>query len=177
MATTLSGHTALVPTSLLLSTRAVPGRPEKLRTHRAYLPLFLRLAVLLDNRVQQLSTADTWSYNYRQARMASGLSDHAGYACDFWSAGIGAHIWPTHMPADKATAMGHVLEGFRTVDGRHIFGWGAVKGAPGVDYTGPLYTQHASSDPMHVYVAPGVSPLDAWKARKAMGIRADGTIG
>lgn len=179
MANTISGHRAITSTrSPLLAVRRVPGRPISLRTHRAYLPLFLRLAVLLDIRVEPLKTRNTWSYAYRAPRMgsSSSISDHAGYACDFWSDGIGAHTWPSRMDRSEALAMSHVLEGFRTVDGRHIFGWGATASAPGVIYTGPTYTKPESNDPMHVFVAPGISVLDALRARRKMSIKGDGTI-
>ena len=179
MPRTISGHYAITSrSSRLLRTARIPGRPVSLTTRRAYLPLFLRLGVLLDLRVEQLSVKDCWSYAYRAPRMGSSasISDHAGYACDFWAAGIGAHTWPSRMPRKQAQAMSHVLEGFRTVDGRHIFGWGATKSAPGVDYTGPTYTKPESNDPMHVFIAPGITVVDALRARRKMGIQPDGTI-
>lgn len=179
MARTISGHTAITSTrSPLLAVRHVPGRPVSLRTHRAFLPLFLRLAVLLDINVAKLSPKDTWSYAYRAPRMgsSSSVSDHAGYACDFWSARIGAHTWPSKMSKDQAEVMSGILERFRTVDGRHLFGWGACNKAPGVVYTGPTYNRPESNDPMHVFVAPRITALDAFRARLQMRIKADGTI-
>jgi hypothetical protein len=179
VATTISGHRAITTVrSPLLATRRVPGRPVSLRTHRAFLPLYLRLAVLLDINVAKLSTKDTWSYAYRAPRMGSSvsISDHAGFACDFWSAREGAHTWPSRMSKAQAEAMSGILERFRTVDGRHLFGWGACNKAPGVIYTGPTYNKPESNDPMHVFVARGVSALDALRARRQMHLRADGTV-
>lgn len=176
MAKTVSGHTALRSIDPRLAKRYVPGRPIWFRTHRAYLPLFLRLGVLLD-QVEQLKARNTWSFNYRAPRMANaGVSDHAGYAIDCWSDGIGAHTWPTRMPADKAAKISAILEKFKTADGRHVFGWGACNKAPGVIYTGPTYNTTAANDPMHFFAAPSISPKDAAAVCKAMGIQSDGTV-
>lgn len=174
---TISGHAAITSSSSpLLKKGWVPGRPIWIKTHRAYLPLFLRLMVLLDG-VEQLRQRNTWSYNYREPRMGSGVSDHAGYAIDCWSDGIGMHTWPSRMPQKQAREIAFILERFRTADGRHIFGWGASRQAPGVAaYTGPLYTKTSSNDPMHFYIAPGVSVWDAWRARRKMAIKPDGRI-
>ena len=179
MPNTISGHRAITTSrSPLLATRHVPGRPVSLTTHRAFLPLFLRLAVLLDINVAKLSPKDTWSYAYRAPRMgtATSISDHAGYATDSWSAREGAHTWPSRMSKAQAEAMSAILERFRTVDGRHLFGWGACNKAPGVVYTGPTYNKPESNDPMHVFVAPGITALDALRARRKMRIKADGTV-
>lgn len=173
MAKTVSGHTALRSIDPRLAKRYVPGRPIWFRTHRAYLPLFLRLGVLLD-QVEQLKARNTWSFNYRAPRMANaGVSDHAGYAIDCWSDGIGAHTWPSRMPADKAAKISEILKGFRTKDGRLIFGWGVSDQVKGVDY--PL-TYHRANDPMHFHIAAGVTPTDALLARRRLGIKADGTV-
>lgn len=176
MPRTISGHAAITSSgSPLLRRIKVPGRPITLLVHRAYARLFARLAVLLD-QVEPLRQRNTWSYNYRPPRMGSGVSDHAGYAIDCWSDGIGAHTWPSRMPKDKALRISAILETFRTKDGRHIFGWGATKSAPGVTYTGPLYTKQASNDPMHFYIAKGITVRDALATIIRMRIRKDGTV-
>lgn len=175
MAKTVSGHAALRSIDPRLAKRYVPGRPIWLRTHRSFLPLFLRLAVLLD-QVEPLKVSNTWSYNYRQPRMGEGVSDHAGYAIDCWSNGIGTHTWPSKMPADKAAKISAILEKFKTDDGRHIFGWGACIKAPGVIYTGPTYRLTKSNDPMHFFIAPGISSRDASLVIKKLKIQSDGTI-
>jgi len=159
----------------MLRKAKVPGRPVTIITHRAYTRLFLRLLVLLD-QVEPLLVRNTWSFNYRPPRSGGGVSDHAGYAIDAWSDGIGMHTWPSRMPANKALAISRILENFRTVDGRHIFGWGACNKAAGVIYTGKTYTKTEFNDPMHFFIAPGVSPLDAIRAARKMRIRQDGTI-
>lgn len=175
MAKTVSGHTALRNYDPRLSRKFVPGRPVWIRAHRSYLPLFLRLAVLLD-QVEQLKLSSTWSYNYRPPRMGQGVSDHAGYAMDCWSDGIGAQRWPSRMPADKAAAISAILEKFKTADGRHVFGWGACNKAPGVIYTGPTYRLTKSNDPMHFFIAPNVSTADAAQVMRSLGIQKDGTV-
>lgn len=176
MPRTISGHAAITSYSSPFLRRAyVPGRPIWILTRKAYTPLFLRLMVLLDG-VEQLKMRNTWSFNYRKPRMGSGVSDHAGYAIDCWSDGIGAHTWPSRMPRDKALAISRILDNFRTVDGRYIFGWGVCKESPGVVYGGPTYTRHESNDPMHFFIAPGVSVIDALRAIRKMRIRKDGTI-
>ena len=176
MPDTLSGHPAITsPSSSMLAARKVPGRPVTLRTHKAYLPLFLRLGVLLD-QVIQLKTMDTWSYAYRAPRMGSGVSDHAGYAIDCWSAREGAATWPSRMSAAQARHVSAVLETFKTKDGRHVFGWGASNKSPGVVYTGPTYTKTSTNDPMHVFIAKGITTADAAAVIKRMRIKPNGTI-
>lgn len=176
MARTVDGHLAITDWgSLLLRKANVPGRPIWLRTHRVYLPLFLRLAVLLD-QVEPLRQRNTWSYNYRQARMGSGVSAHAGYAIDAWSDGIGSHTWPSRMTGAQAASISHVLEKFVTRDGRYVFLWGACNLAPGVIYRGETYTKPASHDPMHFAIAPGISWRDAQEVIARLGIKKDGTV-
>ena len=173
MPDTLSGHEAITsPADRRLAVGKVPGRPITFRTRAAYLPLFLRLGVLLD-QVIQLHRDDSWSYAYRQARMGSGVSDHAGYAVDVWTSREGATGWPTRMTAAQAKQIARILETFQTSDGRHVFGWGAVSAG---GYTGPHYTRTANSDPMHFYIAPGITVRDAVNVRRRMGIRTDGTV-
>lgn len=176
MSKTISGHNAIrSAVSPFLTRKYVPGRPIWIQTHRNYSPLFLRLLVLLD-QVEPLKLSNTWSYNYRPPRMGSGFSDHAGYAVDCWSNGIGTHTWPSRMPKDKAVAISKILETFKTNDGRYIFGWGICSDSPGVTYGGPTYSKHASNDPMHFYIAPSVSTADAAAAIKRLGINSDGTV-
>lgn len=176
MAATVSGHSAIkYSRSPYLKRAFIPGRPVWILTRKAYLPLFLRLCVLLD-QVEPLQLRNTWSFKYRPPRMGEGISDHAGYAIDCWSDGIGTHTWPSKMPKAKALAISKILKGFKTADGRHIFGWGACDDAPGVVYTGPTYEKHVSNDPMHFYIAPGITTRDAARVIKALRIKSDGTV-
>jgi hypothetical protein len=103
------------------------------------------------------------------------VSDHAGYAIDCWSSSIGAHTWPSKMPAKVAKEIGRILEEYRTADGRYVFLWGASILAPGVDYKGPTHRTQKGNDPMHFAIARGVETRDLMRVRKAMGIRLDGT--
>jgi len=99
---TVSGHEAVTSWgSPLLRAARIPGLKISLRTRRAYLPLFLALAVDL-NKIIPLSVKDTWSFNYRKPRMSGSVSDHAGYAIDCWSAREGAHTWPSRMKKAQA---------------------------------------------------------------------------
>lgn len=175
---TISGHEAITSWgSPLLRAARIPGLKISLRTRRAYLPLFLALAVDL-NKIIPLSVKDTWSFNYRKPRMNSGVSDHAGYAIDCWSAREGAHTWPSRMKKAQAEKIAAILEGYKTPDGRHIFLWGASKLAPGVDaYSGPTHQTKAGNDPMHFAIARGITVKDAQAARRALKIRYNGTRG
>jgi len=176
MSKTVSGHDAIKSWgSPLLAARRIPGLKIQLRTRRAALPIFLHLAARL-NAVRPLSPRDTWSYNYRPIRMGqSAVSDHAGYAIDCWSSSIGAHTWPSKMPAKVAKEIGRILEGYKTPDGRFVFLWGASSLAPGVDYKGPTHRTQKGNDPMHFAIARGISTRDLMRVRKAMKIRLDGT--
>lgn len=173
MARTISGHEALQPGDDRLQTGTVPGTKVKLTTRAAMLPLFLDLARRLNKRVKPLSTKDTWSYAYRPPRLGNGWSDHCGYAIDAWSSTIGSQSTPTSMTAQQARAMSEILETYRTHDGHYVFGWGTRTSNPGVTFGGITY--NGVSDPMHVFVAPGVTVDDVQEVRKRMGIKADGT--
>ena len=177
MTKTVSGHEAIKTTSSpLLASRKIPGVNISLRTRRSCLPLFLHLASRLDEEIKPLSKRNTWSYNYRPIRMGEAVSDHAGYAIDCWSDDIGAHRWPSKMPATKARKIGRILESYKTKGGKYIFGWGASSLAPGVDYKGVTHRTKAGNDPMHFFIAPGVTNRDLMEVRKALGVRLDGTV-
>jgi hypothetical protein len=176
MTLTVSGHEAIKSwSSPLLAARKIKGTKITLRTHRSCLPLFLHLAARLNDEVKPLSVTDTWSYNYRDIRMGAAVSDHAGYAIDCWSSTIGAHRWPSKMPAKSAREISKILEDYRTKDGRYVFLWGASSLAAGVNYAGPTHKTQKGNDPMHFAVARGISTKDLMAVRKQMGIRLDGT--
>ena len=160
MAKTISGHTALRNIDPRLAKRYVPGRPVWFRTHRAYLPLFLRLGVLLD-QVERLSVRDTWSYNYRQTRITSGkISDHAGYAVDVWSSREGQ--LGRRPSAALRAKVEPILDTFKTADGRRVFQWGG-------DYRNV-------PDTMHFNIAPGITTKDAAAVIKRLRLKSDGTV-
>lgn len=173
MGTTISGHPAANDyDDARLATGVVPGNAEgvKLTVMRGCLPLFLHCAARLDREVEPLRKRDTWSIGIRDARMASGISDHAGWACDFWADGIGAHTWPPRMSAEKARKMLTIVASYKTPDGRRIFGWGAHESLGGD------YRKTASNDPMHVFVRSGITEADVAACAKRLRIRVDGTV-
>jgi hypothetical protein len=177
MTQTVSGHEAIKSlSSPMLSARLIPGTKISLRTRRSCLPLFLNLAARLDQEVEPLSKRNTWSYIYRAIRMGDAVSDHSGYAIDCWADGIGAHTWPSKMPAAKAKKISKILEEYKTPDGRHVFGWGAASISAGVIYTGPTYHTKAGNDPMHFFIAPGITTSDLMKVRKMLGIELNGVV-
>lgn len=160
MKKTISGHPALRNIDPRLAKRYVPGRPVWFRTHRAYLPLFLRLGVLLD-QVERLLVKDTWSHAFRETRITSGkISDHAGYAIDAWSSRIGAQ--GRRPTPELRTAVHKILDTFTTEDGRRVFQWGG-------DYRNV-------PDAMHFNIAPGISTKDAAAVIKRLGLKSDGTV-
>ena len=177
MPKTVSGHQAITSWgSPLLRAMRVPGTKISLRTRRSANPLFLHLAARLNDEVKPLSKRNTWSYNYRPIRMGQAVSDHAGYAIDCWSDDIGAHRWPSKMPATKARKISKILESYKTPEGKYIFGWGASKLAPGVTYKGTTHRTKAGNDPMHFFIAPGVTTRDLMRVRRLMGLRKNGTV-
>lgn len=177
MTQTVSGHEAIKSwSSPLLAAREIPGTKISLRTRRSCLPLFLNLAARLDKEVEPLSKRNTWSFNYRAIRMGDAVSDHAGYAIDCWSDGIGSHTWPSKMPVAKAKKISKILQDYKTADGRYVFLWGASELAPGVVYKGPHYKTQAGNDPMHFAVAPGITTSDLMKVRKALGVQLNGSV-
>ena len=170
MGTTISGHPAANDyDDARLATGVVPGTDGiKLTVFRGCLPLFLHCAARLSAEVAPLRKHDTWSIGIRDARMASGISDHAGWAIDCWADGIGAHTWPPKMSAEQARKMLAIVSSYKTAGGRRIFGWGAH------DSLGGDYHKQASNDPMHVYVRSGITEADVADAAKRLGIGPDG---
>lgn len=172
MTTTMSGHPAANDyDDKRLATGVVPGTDGiKLTVFKGCLPLFLHCAARLNAEVAKLRKHDTWSIGIRQARMGDKTSDHAGWAIDAWADGIGAHTWPPKMSAAQAERMLAVVSSYRTADGRRVFGWGAHSSLGGD------YQKHASNDPMHVYIRPGVTEADVAAVAKRMGIGSDGVV-
>ena len=153
----------------------MPGRPITLRAHRAALPLFLRLAVLLD-QVIPLRPEDTWSYCHRKPRPNADsvlYSDHAGWAIDVWTTRQGAAGFPGSLTKTQATKISRHLKKFRTPDGRYVFGWGVSDKIAGVTFP---HTYHALNDPMHFFVRPGIKVADLHATRKAMNIKSNGML-
>ena len=175
MARTISGHYAHPPHSLKLRTRQVPGRPITLRAHRAALPLFLRLAVLLD-QVIQLRPDDTWSYCYRKpcsSPTGALFSDHAGWAIDVWTTRQGKVGFPGTLTKTQATKISRHLKKFHTPDGRYVFGWGVSDKIAGVTYP---HTYHNINDPMHFFIRRGIKVADLHATRQAMNLKWNGTV-
>lgn len=176
MPSTISGHDALPYGSLRLRRAPVPTvKGITLTTARSALPLFLNLAKRCHHQVRPLSTKDTWSHAYRPPRAGSGYSDHAGWAIDLWASTIGADTGtgPTNMTRSQAEAMSRILTRYVTPDGRLVFGWGTRASNPGVNYP---HTYQRLSDPMHVFVRPGITAADLIATRKALGIGRDGLV-
>lgn len=178
MSRTVSGHPAIKSWgSPLLRAARIPGTRISIRTRRSCLPLFLHLAARLNSEARPLNPRDTWSFNYRPIRMGqSAVSDHAGYAIDCWSSSVGAHTWPSKMPAKLARTIGNILEDYKTPDGRFIFLWGASSQAPGVRYAGPTHRTQRGNDPMHFAIARGITTRDLMQTRRAMRLRLNGTV-
>lgn len=163
----LSGHPVIrYSISPALRTIKVPGRPVQVKVRRDYAPLFARLLVLLDAKVEPIQQRNTWGYNYRPARLGNGWSDHAaGAAIDVWSDGIGAVNSKKITKAEEVAIRG-ILERFKTRDGRRVFGWG------GSAEDGYVRTK----DYMHFFIRPGISLADVAEVTKSLGLRKDGTV-
>lgn len=186
MTATVDGYPGRPPGSPFLATRPVPSAEAhgwSITADRAWLPFLLDYARWASRHVQPLNRGNCWSYSWRAIRTGSALSAHAGWAIDLWSGtvsgpggrGIGAMTWPSAMPEDTARKISKRLEQYRTLDGRHLFLWGACNTAPGVIYTGPTYHYPQYHDPMHYALAPGIARDELREARKRLGIRRDGT--
>lgn len=169
MVTTVSHHQAITSASSpLLRHIKVPGVDLTLTVHRDYAPVFAALARDYHDTVAHLRIhpLECWSYAYRQANMASGVSDHAGWAIDLNSAHEGAQgSWGgmrTMSLAQKvacrelARAYGSVLY------------WG------GSTAWGGQYRYASNWDPMHWYVRPYCTPAAAKALMIKLGIDKDG---
>lgn len=161
MVATLSGHLALKNDDPSLVLGTVPNSTMRIRVADWALAVMLDFErrwqdhELLGRGRFNLSTGLSGSYNYREARAADDVSDHAGYALD--------NRYDVLLPDGKAhmttAERGAVQDLLADYDG--ALGWGGF-------YRNKI-------DEMHVFVAPGQTPASFAALRERLHILDDGT--
>jgi hypothetical protein len=147
----LNGWPAITRAGDARMTRAtVPGTSKAVTLRKEAAPLFLNLLSRINAEVLPLDRGPLDSWQYRNARLGGGLSNHAsGTAIDFRYDVLKAdHL--THLSPAQRAKMEHLLDGYKTSDGHRIFGWGGE------------WKNGVARDEMHVEVG------QAWQVGRAI---------
>jgi len=131
----------------------VPGTHKSILVRREILPVFLDLLLRINREVMPLDKGPLDSWEYRDARLGGGLSNHAsGTAIDFRYDVLKADH-KVHMTGAQRAKMESILNSYKTADGHRVFGWGG-EWKPGV-----------ACDEMHIEVG------QAWQVGRSIGVR------
>lgn len=137
---------------------------------RAFAAFYADWERLMTKRLT-LTTGPLDAWEYREARQASGLSNHAGGVAVDVRYDILKADGKAHMTARESKIVRKLLDVYVTPDGRRIFGWGG-DWSPG------------SVDEMHLEIAQGwaigaggqdITPQDVKDCIKHLRIKRDGT--
>ena len=150
----------------------VPGTKKKVCLHKDVAPVFAAILSEINKKIIPLDPGPLDGWEFRQARSANGLSQHAGgVACDFRYDVLKADHG-NHLPVAKHDAMHKLMDKYVTSTGKRVFGWGGD------------WTKGAFEDEMHLEAIQNWSPYshgsnatiaDFKNVQKRLGIRANGT--
>lgn len=177
MSTSLNGWPGVATSGPALRRIAIPGTHKSVTTEATCAPLFAAFLAEVNVHVVPLDIGPVDGWEYRQARAADGLSNHAsGTAVDVhysttdpkWPA------WPAdnkrHCTDAQIKAMHSLLDKYVDPQGRRVFGWGGDWG---------------KVDEMHVELAQSwatgargraTTKTDVLAVIKHLGIARDGTV-
>ena len=150
----------------------VPGTKKKVCLHKDVAPVFAAILSEINKKIIPLDPGPLDGWEFRQARSANGLSQHAGgVACDFRYDVLKADHG-NHLPVAKHDAMHKLMDKYVTSTGQRVFGWGGD------------WTKGTFEDEMHLEAIQNWSPgshgsnatiADFKNVQKRLGIRANGT--
>lgn len=128
MATSLNGWSVIwAYNSLQLRTIAIPGTKRTVQVRRSCAPLFAAFCADWNARMPErlkLATGPVDGFEPRQARAASGYSNHAsGTAIDLKYDVLLADR-QRHMTAQERKIVNQILDEYVDDNGRRVFGWG-----------------------------------------------------
>ena len=173
METSLNGWPALKSGDKRLATGVVPGTTRKVTLASACLPLFLHYLSAWNREMParlKLNKGPLDGWEYRQARAASGFSNHSsGSATDCRYDVLLADGKP-HMTAQEMAILDRILSRYVTKDGHHVLA------------NGEWWNKN---DGMHTELSQGwdrhakrnTTAKDVAEVIKTLGIRPDGTAG
>ena len=170
--TTLNGWTAIGSSSDPRMTRlTVPGTHKAVTLRKEVMPVFSSILQRINREVLPLNAGPLDSWEYRQARLGGGLSNHAsGTAIDFRYDVLKAdHL--VHMNPAQRRQMEKILDSYKTPDGHRLFGWGGE------------WTPGRACDEMHLEVGQGwqvgrsINAADFTRFTASHHLRPDGTPG
>ncbi len=149
----------------------VPGTHKHVLLRKEVMPLFLNLLSRINKEVLPLNPGPLDSWEYRDARLGGGLSNHAsGTAIDFRYDVLEADH-QIHMTQAQRRQMERILDSYKTADGHRVFGWGGE------------WTPGRACDEMHVEIGQDwqvgrpIGVADVRQVTASMHLRADGTVG
>lgn len=124
MATTLNGWPAVPRGDARLVTAELPALGRRITVAAEVLPIFRAALRDVHEHVIDLTCGPLDGHEFRQARMAKSLSNHAsGTAVD-----MRYDVWladgKRHCTKDQIDAMHGILDRYRTPKGKRILGWG-----------------------------------------------------
>lgn len=154
-----------------LTTKTVPGTHKSVHLRKEVMPVFLHLLSRINKEVMPLNDGPLDSYEYREARLGGGLSNHSsGTAIDFrYDKLLADHL--THMTPAQRAKMERILDAYKTPDGHRLFGWGGE------------WRNGVARDEMHIEVGQdwqvgrAITPSDFTRFTQSHHLRADGTVG
>lgn len=173
MPNSLNGWPAIAKeTDKNLKWGTVPGTNKRVLLHKDALAVTLAILSDINKRVIPLDPGPLDGWEYRDARLGGGLSNHAsGSACDFRYDVLLADR-QRHMTDKQRRRMHKLLDKYVTSSGKRVFGWGGD------------WTEGRSMDEMHLEAiqswSPGsqgsnATPADFLDCQKFLGIKDDGT--
>jgi hypothetical protein len=169
-ATSLNGWAAIPdPSDPRMASVRIAGHTLHLR--KEVMPVFLSALRRINAEVLPLAPGPLDSWEYRDARLGGGLSNHAsGTAVDFRYDVLRADH-QVHMTPAQRRAMERILDSYQTADGHRLFGWGGE------------WTPGRACDEMHLEVGQrwqvgrAITPGDFTQFVARHHLRPDGTTG
>jgi D-alanyl-D-alanine carboxypeptidase len=155
-----------------LATGKVPGTNKSVTLRKEILPVFLAFLAEVNKKVIPLNPGPLDGWEYRKARSANGLSQHAGACATDMRYDVLKADHRRHMTQAQINAMHKLMDKYVTSSGKRVFGWGG-------DWQVGKFC-----DEMHLEAIQNWSPgshgenatvKDFQNVQKRLGIRSNGT--
>ena len=106
-----------------LATGKVPGTNKSVTLRKEILPVFLAFLAEVNKKVIPLNPGPLDGWQYRKARAANGLSQHAGACATDMRYDVLKADYRRHMTQAKLTAMHKLIATYVTSSGKRVFRW------------------------------------------------------
>jgi len=151
----------------------VPGTVKKVQLRKEVAPVFAAFLAEVHKKVINLNKGPLDGWEFRQARAANGLSQHAGGVATDMRYDVLLADHGNHLSAAQHATMHKLMDKYVTSSGKRVFGWGGD------------WTKGTFEDEMHVEAIQQWSPgshgsnatvADFQNVQKRLGIKSDGTV-